>query len=1083
VPRILRQMPDTGVSFRTRLPSWMSAIVLSVLAWILAASGRVSEVDAAWTTISVCVAFGPSGWYAPIGWRRRLAEMSLIPVAAALLLVADPTLRRMLIAPLLAVAATAAVLAAEPKTEARRRPVLWAAFGGALRAAGGLGLIGSGVLSGTLAVIASIVVPGVAGFAGTGSALASGLVVAAIPLQRWPLFALAVTVIAVGALPWIRSRERWAKFHHQWMPAVAALGFLGVAVAPWGGIRLGDALAVTGWLAIGGVVAAAALTPRLPSALAGACWFLVAATLGPVQGPTPEWPLARLTSSRPEVTLPAGSGGPYIVDVTVRGGRKLEDGVPAAMLTTSETEDVLVAGRDWAEATHRSLGTAKPARHNLPDRPIWRPSRIGSAASWRVAGRSMPSVAAGERPRLVRHAGLPDNVVVVVEAAGPVAPVPPRDWTLPWWMWAAALVVVVVQWLSGTMRLPSAVVPWTILVMGNVAAHVRVEPLRLAAERHSVDLALAAFVIAWITASWRWLQQGRAVRVVAAMLLPLALATPHLTPPMYGDEPYHLRIMESLIGDGDLDLSNNLVGDDLVGDRGRVVSERLLHSPLLAALLLPGFAVAGRTGALVLLAMVGALLAALIASRGRRLGIPESRIRWVILGLAVSYPLATYATQIWVELPGATLIASILILSGASSPGGRWAAAGVALLAAAMKTRLGLIAFPSAAGAWWRRDRVSTIVGALVLGCAALAALVVGWVTMGHPFGAYRRVVHLLPVDPVLAVKVVGGLAFDPAGGLAFTAPLLLAAAASFGLLWRRGDAAERGMLAGGLVTVVALLHSPEWYGGGAPPARYLVPLLPAFALTWGMLLWRPTRWRRLAEVLAVPSVCMWWALVTRPHFSINPGDGRWWLTDVLARRLAADLQFLIPSFLVPTAATVWVPAMICAAFAIAVFGSLWSRAWLRVLLRMGVAIWLMVAVGVTLVVVLRHDRVVDVEAAQVRRHGGQPIPPDGTFSRYSHRRGWRLADGQSVVIPLNLSPDARVWLEGWLVGRAQLGAVIEAGWDGGDRLAVEVAGAATEGRVRLPDPPGSGRHELVVFLRSPPRGAAVLDRVIVEPP
>ena len=32
-------------------------------------------------------------------------------------------------------------------------------------------------------------------------------------------------------------------------------------------------------------------------------------------------------------------------------------------------------------------------------------------------------------------------------------------------------------------------------------------------------------------------------------------------------------------------------------------------------------------------------------------------------------------------------------------------------------------------------------------------------------------------------------------------------------------------------LTVAMLLHSHEWYGGGSPPARYLVPLLPVLAL------------------------------------------------------------------------------------------------------------------------------------------------------------------------------------------------------------------------------------------------------------
>ncbi len=1073
-------MPGNGPGWGARLPSLLSAAVLSVLAAVLAVGGRLAVVDAVWISGSVLLGFGPSGWQAPVGWRRRLAEGALVPVAAALMLVADPTVRRMLIAPLLVVAATAAALAAHEKAPPQSRLMLWMAFGAAVRSAGGLGLMGGGVLSATFAVMASMVAPGVAACLGPGAALATGLLVATFPLQRWPLAALAVTVVAVGLLPWLRGRDTRPGFPWGWMPAIAAAGILGAAVAPWAGIRPSDAMPVMGWLTLGAFAVAAVVTLRLPPSLAGAVWFAAAATFGPVQGPTPEWPVARVTLSHPELVLPAGSGGPYILDVTLRGGRAVEDGEAIAVLTTSAGERILRAGRDGADATHRQPESAAPARHGIPDWPVWRPSQFGSGGFWRVAGRSMPAVDAGERPRLVRHPDLPEKTVLVVDSAGPVSPVPPRDWILPTWMWATAMVVFLIQLASGTIRLPVAAVPWAILVTGNLAARFWIEPLRLAVERHSVDLALAAVVAAWAPAAWGWLGEGRVARTMATLLIPLALATPHLTPPMYGDEPFHLRVMESVVADHDLDVANNLAGDDLVGDRGRIVGLKMIHSPVLALLLLPGFLVAGRTGALVLLAAAGVVLAVLVAKRSGQLGVPRSRTRWVVLGLALSYPVATYATQVWVELPGAMMIAAILAVSGLPRGGG-WASAVLALLAGAMKTRLGLITFPAAAAAWWRSGRGSPWAGAVVLGAAAVGALAVGWATMGHPFGAFRRLAHLLPADFLLPFKVVGGLAFDPAGGLAFTGPLLLVAVVSAAALWNRGGPGERAVLIGGLLTVAALLHSKEWYGGGAPPARYLVPMLPVFALTWGILLWRPTRWRRLVEVLMVPSVFMWWALVTRPHFSINPGDGHWWLSDVLARRLVADTQFLVPSFLVPTPATLWVPPVFVAAAAAAVFVSSRNRRALGILVRTGVAIWLLVASAASAAAVFRYDRVVEVEAAQVRRFGGVPEPKAGTFSRFERRLGWRATDGGGISVSLHLAPESRVWLEGWLVGRAQLGGRLEVTWDGGATSSIEVEGSATNGRVRLPDPPGHGRQRVRVVLRAPERGAAVFDRIVVE--
>jgi hypothetical protein len=338
------------------------------------------------------------------------------------------------------------------------------------------------------------------------------------------------------------------------------------------------------------------------------------------------------------------------------------------------------------------------------------------------------------------------------------------------------------------------------------------------------------------------------------------------------------------------------------------------------------------------------------------------------------------------------------------------------------------------------------------LATAAALGLGVGWLTMGHPFGAYRRLGHLVPDDPVVPLRVVGGLLFDVAGGLAFSAPLLLVAVAFLPLLWRRGTAGERAVVVGGALTVVALLHSLEWYGGGSPPARYLVPLLPAFALTWGLLLRTPRRSRRLGELLVAPSVFVWWVLITRPHFSVNPGDGGWWLSDSLARRFAADTQQFFPSMLVPNTATLWLPPVAVGIALIAVWlcrrysGAAWTLA------RTGVALWLVAC-----------------------------APPAGTFSLFTYRRGWQLADGDSVTVPLHLPAHATIWLEGWLQGTAQRGAELTVRWNDGAALVLPVAGSAREARLRLPETPPRGRHRLSLQVTAPSGGAAVLDRVIVE--
>jgi hypothetical protein len=449
-----------------------------------------------------------------------------------------------------------------------------------------------------------------------------------------------------------------------------------------------------------------------------------------------------------------------------------------------------------------------------------------------------------------------------------------------------------------------------------------------------------------------------------------------------------------------------------------------------------------------------------------------------MLAVIVSYPLVTYTTQIWPELPGALAVA--VILAAAELRVGGILAIGAALAATVVKTRLALLTFPAAAVALTGGSLRRRSLGLLGLAAAAVAALAMGWLTMGHPFGYFRRIEHLVPTDPVLALRVVGGLLFDHAGGLAFAAPLLLVAVLCSGLLWRRGGSAERAVLVGGGLTVVALLPSIEWYGGGAPPARYLIPLLPVLVLTLGLVLRTPLRWRRLLEVLLPGSLVVWWVLVSRPHFSVNPGDGGWWLSDALARRFAADTQQFFPSFLVPTTATFWFPV----AFAVIAAGLWWLTARrsgaARIFVRFGFALWLVTAAGLAAAVSIRYDRVVEVEAPQVRRRGGVPVPRVGTHSRFAHRMGWQVGDREGVIIPLNLPDDAEVRLEGWLVGNAQSGAKLMVSWDDGAATTIGVKGEGRNARLRLPDPPGRGHHRLRIFVGAPWAGAAILDRVVI---
>jgi hypothetical protein len=1035
-----------------------STLAFAALAAVLACLGAISSFEAVTASIAVAVAFVPTGLWGGGGMRRRLAEASLLPAAFVMTMVGGAVMRRMLLPPLLLIAIWTVASTAWDRVPVRRRPAIAALLGLAARAAVGLGLVGFGAFNIILALVVAAILPWmVAKRWGRRAAEHAVLFGAVLPWQSQPLAAGVVVMLCLvlGAVGKGRDRDEVAQ---RWIPGLGAAALLAAALGTWPGLGARDLIQGNVWIALIVLHAALAITARLHPGIAGAVWLTATLIIGPVQAPSPEQRAFVLSDELGELVMPAGTGGVYVIDLDVEGVDDLGEETPLAVLRFAGGDHVITAG--------------------LSD-TVWRPRGIGARAQWRAVPRSHFDVPAGERPVLFRHPDLADDVQVRVETIGAVRPTPPRDWMLSKWLLAAAAVVAVIEVTSGTWRSTVAVLPWMLLVAGSLLARMPIEPLRLVGERVAVDLALAALLAAWLPAARVWLRQRRVLVAVVTVLVPLALATPHLTPPLYGDEPFHLVVMESLAGDRDLDIADDLDLDRQPQNELYAPGWPLFQSPVLGGFLLPGYVIGGRSGALVLLALMGAALIALIARRARELGLREPLVRVMVSVLALTYPVATYSTQIWPELPGALAVAILLVLA-ARTRGGGVAALAVAVVAAAVKTRLGLLTLPIAAAVWLRRRPLR---GLVILALATGAALAVGWMTMGHPFGPYRRFHHLLPTDPGLAARVLGGLAFDAAGGLAFIAPLLLAALAGVGILWQRGGVGERALLVGCSLTVVALLHSSEWYGGGAPPARYLIPMLPAFALAGGLMIARPNRWRRLLPILLPPSLIAWWTLISRPHLSVNPGDGGFWLADALSRRFAADGRSLFPSFLVVDAATLAVPAAMLTLVGMAVWLTSRRTSAVRILAGAWVAVWLAGAAGLVLTLGLRTDRAVEAEAPQVRRSGGRPAPPAGTVARYSHRRGWRLDNGDRVTVPLNLREDATVVVEGWHLGTARQQGQLVFAWDRLEPITVAWKGDGTTARLSVPPPPGRGRHRLSIALRSPPNGAIVLDRVVVEVP
>ena len=235
---------------RARVLAAASVAAFAALMLALGFAGAVPAPELLWATASAAVAFLPTAIIAPAGWRRRAAELTLLPAAYAIALVADPTMRRVIVPPLLVLAALAAVAAAMRAVPAALAPHLAVVLVVAGRLAAGLGLTGEPLLKVLLAFAAPAVVAWVAcRSGGRETGVLAALLVLSLPLQRAPLWAVVLTALAVLAAPSLRSLAR-VEQRAGWTIPAFAVALIGSACGAWGGLRPGMALPSAGLLAI-----------------------------------------------------------------------------------------------------------------------------------------------------------------------------------------------------------------------------------------------------------------------------------------------------------------------------------------------------------------------------------------------------------------------------------------------------------------------------------------------------------------------------------------------------------------------------------------------------------------------------------------------------------------------------------------------------------------------------------------------------------------------------------------------------------------------------------------------------------------
>lgn len=489
-----------------------------------------------------------------------------------------------------------------------------------------------------------------------------------------------------------------------------------------------------------------------------------------------------------------------------------------------------------------------------------------------------------------------------------------------------------------------------------------------------------------------------------------------------GDEPWYLLITHSLAYDFDADLTDNYAREDWrhfmdrpiepqpgdpVGPEGELYSR---HNEALPLALAPAYRLAGKTGALAMMAVFTAALAWATLRLARRYfpGHPgEALAAWAVF--AFTPPILLYASQVWVEVPATLLLVvaldRILGLDRRRRwDWAEWLAIGLpVLLLPLIKMRLMLLAAPLVPLAWWHAGRPRKPI--LILG-GLLTALGAG-ILLYNDF-LYRnpfKIHTFAEIDPqrhtwLDYLKGGLGLFWDSAFGLFGCAPVWMLVLPALLLLAGRRSRLLPHLAVLTLPYLLIVVPRIEWYGGWSPPFRYALISLPLLAIGLVPLLARRgPGGRALLAGLAALTLALTLVWLVVPGWTYSFANGRTYPLDHLSERLGSDLARFFPSSVRPRTATwIWPPVSLAA---VTLIWWLPLRKGRESAALAGLAAVLAAIAALPLAAARMPTRVVELEDLHVWKSGGHIHPDLWIIERARHRGGWVLRTGETLKAPV----------------------------------------------------------------------------------
>jgi len=419
------------------------------------------------------------------------------------------------------------------------------------------------------------------------------------------------------------------------------------------------------------------------------------------------------------------------------------------------------------------------------------------------------------------------------------------------------------------------------------------------------------------------------------------------------DEPFYLLIAQSIIYDGDLDLNNNLESRQYapyyaatllpqrdVNETGEYISR---HGALFPLLLAPFYASFGRVGAMALSCVAYAVFCTLLFSVCERETGSARAAFWTWVAALTATPGLAYSTQVYPESLACLLI-MILLAALLRNPKGllRAAAAIAVVILPWLKARYALIGLPIL-GLWLlsllsarkvpareglRSAPRRLIASILFAAGASLALALLFYRKVAFRFFGAMNLEDILHLEWSKCWYRLFALFLDYQYGLLIYSPIFLFALWGFAVLLKQGRPIAWASACGAVLYLLALSTLGWWFGGGCPPCRYLVCLLPFLLLnlSFGLMFCERVLSRSLLILTFAYTVLLSLTMVVFPFDRyLTPGAGN----KALARLLGSvgRCPELVPSFIRSNMASyVWIAGFAAAILVLSMAASRRAR-------------------------------------------------------------------------------------------------------------------------------------------------------------